>query len=868
MTPQRPTDPDRTTRERTTRERTTRERTERDRTTRERTTRERTTRDHESRAGAVPVLHVVVGPGEHGVVRHGEAVARACGDRLLRLAEPRPLTPAEVGDAGVLHVPWTDRLFGRRAEESLVEFLAVTGPWVDRGLSLSVTLHDLPVGDSALEERRRAAYRGVVARAAGVVVSSWRELELAQELAVTARSVRCIPLPVAPPEPPTGTARETPTGTVTEPQPPERHSARVGDPLAASSDGGPDGGPAQVVVLGFVFPDRGYEHTIAELPPRVDLLALGRPSAGHDDLPDQLATLAARSGHRMRTTGFVPDADLAAALHAAGVPVAPNRRVAASGSIATWVGHGRRPLVPDSPYGRELATRWPGALRLYDADAPGALRREIERAVADPSTTWLPPGTRPGPDLAEVARDYTTHLAACLPAAPLPLGNGRWVVPDNRWDLLDGRWPTTPPFVSVVVPYHEAQSDLDLVLTALALQDHPATRLQVVVADDGSRQSPDTSAAADLDVTLVRQERNGFRAAAARNLGASAADGEVIAFLDGDTVPEPGYVRHLTRLPALLPDALTVGRRRHADLGGWSPAQLRAWLGQGGPPPRELTEPTWLREAYAASRDLLHVDGRSHRYVISAVLALHRDLFGELLGFDERFSAYGGEDWQLAHRAYAAGAVLAHVPEAVAWHDGPDWGERETDQGAARDAKNRETLALASLLPDPQARGGGQWDRPALVVVLGFADPVEVLATSRAAFSGDTDCGVWVDHPDAADTVARLGDRRILPGRPSSDVLAGALAVLHLDAPARVTGLGELLALGASYGRVGLPTGHLVPRRAARRSHRWSERLGVREPVLSARLFGALDRAAPHPSRPVDLAHELSEISRAGRGSA
>jgi len=811
---------------------------------------------HDQRARSGEVLHVVVGPDEHGVVRHGQAVATACGDRLLRLPEPRPLTTAEVGDARVLHVPWTDRLFGRRAEESLVGFLALTAPWVDRGLSLSVTLHDLPVGDSALEERRRAAYRGVVAGATGVVVSSWRELELVQELHLTARSLRCIPLPVALPELPT--AHESSTGTTAEVQQIGRTSAQVD-----RFEGPPDVGPSQVVVLGFVFPDRGYEHTIAELPPRVDLLALGRPSAGHDDLPEQLAALAARSGHRMQTTGFVPDADLPAALHAAGVPVAPNRRVAASGSIATWVGHGRRPLVADSPYGRELATRWPGALRLYDADAPGALRREIELALSDPALTWLPPGTRPGPDLAAVARDYTTHLTACLPAVALPVGDDRWVVPDNRWDLLDGRWPTQPPAVTVVVPHHEGQADLDLVLTALTLQDHPATRLQVVVADDGSLRPPDTSAALDLDVRVVRQERNGFRAAAARNLGAEAAEGEVIAFLDGDTVPEPGYLRHLTRLPALVPDALTVGRRRHADLSGWTPAQLRVWLGDGGPPPPELTQPAWLCEAYAASRDLLDVDSRSHRYVISAVLALHRDLLGELRGFDERFTAYGGEDWQLAHRAYAAGAVLAHVPEAVAWHDGPDWGARELDPTAAREAKNRETLALASLLPDPQARGGGQWDRPALVVVLGFADPVEVLATSRAALSGDTDCGIWVDHPDAAGTVARLGDRRIVAGRPPYDVLAGALAVLHLDAPARVTGLRELLAHGGSYGRVSLPTGRLEPRRATRRSHRWSARLGVPEAVLSARLFGALDRPTPRPSRPVDLAHELSEVSRA-----
>ena len=72
---------------------------------------------------------------------------------------------------------------------------------------------------------------------------------------------------------------------------------------------------------------------------------------------------------------------------------------------------------------------------------------------------------------------------------------------------------------------------------------------KVVVADDGSRVIPDVSASR-LNVTVVRQEDRGFRAAAARNLGAAATTASVLCFLDADTVPEPGYLRQLTRLPA------------------------------------------------------------------------------------------------------------------------------------------------------------------------------------------------------------------------------------------------------------------------------------------------------------------------------
>ena len=115
-------------------------------------------------------------------------------------------------------------------------------------------------------------------------------------------------------------------------------------------------------------------------------------------------------------------------------------------------------------------------------------------------------------------------------------------MPDNRWDLLADLEPPEPPAVSVVVPYFEAQPQLDLVLAALAAQTHPASRLEVVVADDGSATPPDLGAAGPLAGPAGPAARPGFRAAAARNLGAAAASGDVLLFLDGDTVPEPAYV--------------------------------------------------------------------------------------------------------------------------------------------------------------------------------------------------------------------------------------------------------------------------------------------------------------------------------------
>lgn len=269
-------------------------------------------------------------------------------------------------------------------------------------------------------------------------------------------------------------------------------------------------------------------------------------------------------------------------------------------------------------------------------------------------------------------------------------------LPGNRWDLLDGRTSDVAPAVSVVVAHYEQPEQLARCLAGLAGQDHPADRLEVIVADDGSALAPVVPGG----VRLVRQADEGFRLAAVRNLGAAQATGDVLVFLDADTVPEPGFIRELTRMPGLAPDVVAVGRRRHADLTGVPPAADVRTVVAG----RELPEPAWLTDAYRRSRNLLDADDRSYRHTIGAVLACSRVVFDAAGGFDESFRTYGGEDWEWTYRAWLAGALLAHVPGAVAWHDGPDAGARDDHDRVTR---NAEAMRLADLIPVPGTRPRG-----------------------------------------------------------------------------------------------------------------------------------------------------------------
>lgn len=371
------------------------------------------------------------------------------------------------------------------------------------------------------------------------------------------------------------------------------------------------------------------------------------------------------------------------------------------------------------------------------------------------------------------------------------------LVPGNRWDLLAA---APPPTVAVVVTHYEQPAQLARTLAALARQTHPVE--QVVVSDDGSATPPDVPPG----VRLVCQEDRGFRAAAARNLGAVGATSDVLVFLDADTVPDPGFVAALVRRAAASPDVLAVGRRRHADLSGDG---------------RELPEPQWLVDGYAASRDLLDADGRSFRYVISAVLAVRRELFLDLGGFDEGFVGYGGEDWDLGYRAWNAGAVLVHERDALAWHDGPDWAGRPEEQAA----KDSETARLAAVIPEPLTRGAPlPAQLPDVLVDLPVHDPRAVTALLRASHRdlqvrvpevGALHAPAVRAEPWTVDQLARARVRLQLeePVALAPDVVAHLVRRLTDD------GLGEVV-LHVDGRRVGRATST----RAAGRARRWAGR--------------------------------------------
>ncbi|MDN4173430.1 hypothetical protein QWY28_10785 [Nocardioides sp. SOB77] len=342
---------------------------------------------------AVP-LQVVAGPRTHGVVEYAAQLARALGARSL-VGGPDVLDgPVPDGPA---HLHFTERLLGPTAAVSVRRVVDLCGR-----VPTTVTLHDVP--QPWASEERVCAYAEVVRAAAGWAVSSHHEADLLRRALARVGADRGLPpgtvvhLPVVPAVPPASAV--------------ERPAAR---PV-------PDG-PATLAALGFVYPDKGHRELLqaaTELRARgraVDVVCLGAPVEGHADLLDELHRRARAGGVGLTVTGWLPDDALAAAMVRATVPVSGHRHLSASASVNRWLAVGRRPLLLDGPYAREVAALRPGAHVLHD-DA--GLVPALQRALDDPSLTWLPDGYVPGPDLAASARQYAAWWASVHRTVPDP----------------------------------------------------------------------------------------------------------------------------------------------------------------------------------------------------------------------------------------------------------------------------------------------------------------------------------------------------------------------------------------------------------------------------------------------------------------
>ena len=206
---------------------------------------------------------------------------------------------------------------------------------------------------------------------------------------------------------------------------------------------------------------------------------------------------------------------------------------------------------------------------------------------------------------------------------------------------MAGDGPAPEPTVSVVIPVLNGEATLGQQLAALAAQTYDGP-WEVVVADNGSTDGTAglVAAWADRLPRLRLVDASGRRSTNhARNAGAAAAQGRLLAFCDADDVATPGWL-----------SAMVGGLDHHELVGGrlddtaLNDPQVRAW---------RHTDPAALPRAL-----------RFLPYAVSANIAIRAGVLEALGGWNEDF-VRGGSEVELCWRAQLAGYHLGYVPEAV-----------------------------------------------------------------------------------------------------------------------------------------------------------------------------------------------------------
>jgi GT2 family glycosyltransferase len=202
--------------------------------------------------------------------------------------------------------------------------------------------------------------------------------------------------------------------------------------------------------------------------------------------------------------------------------------------------------------------------------------------------------------------------------------------------------PSTIPKVSVVVCSYNGGKTLRECLTSLSRLNY--ADYEVILVDDGSTDDTSSIAREFPQVRYIHQPNHGL--SVARNVGARAAGGKIVAYTDSDCVADPDWLFYLV-------DAM----QRQG---------VKAIGGPNLPPPSD----SWTAKCVAASPggpSHVMLDDRRAEHVPGCNMAFDRASLLELGGFDPQFRA-AGDDVDICWRLLDAGFEIGYAASALVWH--------------------------------------------------------------------------------------------------------------------------------------------------------------------------------------------------------
>jgi glycosyltransferase involved in cell wall biosynthesis len=199
------------------------------------------------------------------------------------------------------------------------------------------------------------------------------------------------------------------------------------------------------------------------------------------------------------------------------------------------------------------------------------------------------------------------------------------------------------PRISVVVCNYNGAETLEETLSSLVRLDYPD--FEVIYVDDGSTdESLAIARRFERDVRIIAQENQGL--SVARNVGISAATGEIVAYIDSDAFADRDWLRHLV---------LTLDSGDYVAVGGpnltpESDGRLAKFIAVCP------GNPTYVL------KDNVEAD-----HIAGVNMAFRRSALLQIGGFDP-VHRKAGDDVDVCWRIEDAGMRIAFAPAAIVWH--------------------------------------------------------------------------------------------------------------------------------------------------------------------------------------------------------
>ncbi len=267
--------------------------------------------------------------------------------------------------------------------------------------------------------------------------------------------------------------------------------------------------------------------------------------------------------------------------------------------------------------------------------------------------------------------------------SPVFLPNGRQTAKINfNFEFKDIKFKSfLEPIVSIIIPVY-GQLDYTLRCLASISKNTSTTPFEIIVVDDCSQDnSAKTFQGIDGIRLIVNKDNQGFIRSC--NVGAKAAIGKYLHFLNNDTVVSAGWLDELVRTFSEFNGTGLVGSQLVYPSGKLQEAGSIIWqdgsawnFGRNQDP--ELPVFNYARE----------VD-----YCSGASIMLPKNLFEKLGGFDEQYMPAYCEDSDLALKVRENGYRVIYQPLSKVFHfEGVTCGTDISDGIKAFQAENRKKL--------------------------------------------------------------------------------------------------------------------------------------------------------------------------------